>query len=66
MGLLKEKVSPSDNKECGGCIHLPAVRVHCPSVFEHEIPVPEGRQQLCLRSSSSLAFLQHRGVQDAC
>ena len=61
MGLLKEKVSLSGNKECAGCIHLPAVRAYCPSVSEHEIAVPEGRQQLCLRGGSSLAFLAAQG-----
>lgn len=66
MGLLKEKVSLIDNEECGRCIHLPAVRAYCSSVFEHEIPVREARQQLCSRGGSSLAFLQHRDVQDVC
>lgn len=65
MGLLKEKVSLSDSDECGEC-DLPAVRAYCSSVFKHKIPVPEGRQQLCLRGGSSLAFLQHRDVQDVC
>lgn len=55
MGLPKEKVSLSDNKECGECVHLPAVRAYCPSVFEQEIPVPEGRRQL-----SSLSAAQGR------